>query len=169
MRCQVELVGRLSESPDLRAYPNGDRLALLTVATEDSWQDRQTGERKVRTTWHTVRVSKRGVVKAVDRNLAKGDLVMIVGSLRYSEWVDDQQTRRRTAEIVVKAPDHHILFLSATKLEPPHSARSLASGWRLSISVRHRTSERPRLSFSSSSVMIRSPLILAAALISDGL
>jgi single-strand DNA-binding protein len=119
MRCQVELVGRLSEDPDLRTYPNGDRLALLTVATEDGWQDRQTGERKVRTTWHTVRVSKLGVVKAVGRDLARGDLVMVVGALRYSEWIDDQQIRRRTAEIVVKAADHVVLFLGAARPEPP--------------------------------------------------
>lgn len=119
MRCQVELVGRLSEEPDLRAYPNGDRLALLTVVTEEGWQDRQTGERKVRTTWHTVRVSKLGVVKAIGRALAGGDLVMVVGALRYSEWIDDQQTHRRTAEIVVKAADHQVLFLRTAKPEPP--------------------------------------------------
>jgi single-strand DNA-binding protein len=119
MRCQVELIARLSEDPDLRTYPNGDRLALLTVATEEGWQDRQTGERKVRTTWHTVRISKLGVVKAIGRDLARGDLVMIIGTLRYSEWVDNQQTHRRTAEIVVKAADHQIIFLRAARLEPP--------------------------------------------------
>lgn len=119
MRCYVELIGRLSRDPDIQAFENGDRLAILTVATEETWRDRQSGERRVRTTWHTVRVNKAGVTKAIERDLRLGALVFVKGGLRYSEWIDAAQTKRKTAEIVVKAADHEVLFLDAAGSSSP--------------------------------------------------
>lgn len=112
MRCYIELVGRLSAQPDIRDLPNGDKVAILTVVTEETWIDRASSERQTRSTWHTVRVAKLGIVKAIQRQLSIDALVLVVGSLRYSEWTDAQNVRRRTAEVVVKGADHQLIFLT---------------------------------------------------------
>lgn len=113
MRCHVELIGRLSQDPDIRTFPNGDRFAFLTIETEEAWRDKATGERKLRTTWHVVRVAKAGIVKAIERQVSAGALVFVAGTLRYSEWTDKEQVRRRTAEVLIKASEHQVLFLNA--------------------------------------------------------
>ena len=112
MRCHIELIGKVAKDPDIRVFTKGDRHAFLSIETVEGWRDRQTGERRTRSTWHDVRVSKAGIVKAIERGLRAGELVFIAGSLRYSDWTDDKQVRRRTAEVVVKAADHQLLFLS---------------------------------------------------------
>ena len=117
MRCHIELIGFLSRAPELRSLGNGDRHAYLTLETREGWRDRATGERRTRSTWHDVRVSKAGIVKAIERVLAAGDLVFVSGALRYSDWTDAAQVRRRTAEIVVKAPEHQLIFLSGVAEE----------------------------------------------------
>jgi single-strand DNA-binding protein len=119
MRCHIELIGRLSIDPEFRSVANGDRHVILSIATTEGWRDRATGERKTRSTWHDVRVSKAGLVKAIERSLKAGDLVFVSGSLRYSEWTDSSQVRRKTAEIAVKAADHQLIFLSTDEQEPP--------------------------------------------------
>lgn len=97
----------------MRTLANGDRHAFLCVETREGWRDRETGERRSRSTWHDVRVAKAGIVKAIERSLGAGHLVFLAGALRYSEWTDAQQVRRKTAEIVIKAAEHQLLFLSA--------------------------------------------------------
>lgn len=119
MRCHVELIGRLGEAPELVTYPNGDRFALLRLVTEEGWQDRRTGERKVKETAHAVRISKQGAVKAIERTLDKGDLVLISGILRYADWSDENGQTRRSVEIAVKGADHHVLFLGVAAREAP--------------------------------------------------
>lgn len=118
MRCHIELIGILAKPPQIRSLANGDRHAFLSIETREGWRDRQTGERHTRSTWHDVRVTKAGVVKAIERDLCGGELVFLSGALRYSEWTDDAQIRRKTAEIVVKAPEHQLLFLGASEPDP---------------------------------------------------
>jgi single-strand DNA-binding protein len=119
MRCHIELIGRLSADPMFRDLPNGDRHAILSIETTEGWRDRATGERRNRSTWHDVRVSKAGLVKAIDRTLKTGDLIYLSGSLRYSEWTDSSQVRRKTAEIAVKASEHQLIFLCVAGQDPP--------------------------------------------------
>lgn len=113
MRCIIELIGTIARAPDVRVLGNGDRHIVLCVETVEGWRDRETGERKLRSTWHDVRVTKAGIVKAIERGLTVGDLVFLVGGLRYSDWTDAQDVRRKTAEIVIKAPEHQLIFLPA--------------------------------------------------------
>jgi single-strand DNA-binding protein len=117
MRCHIELIGRLAAAPSFRDLPNGDRHAFLSLETTEGWRDRATGERRTRSTWHDVRISKAGVVKAVERGCKAGDLLFVSGALRYSDWTDAGGARRRTAEVAVKASEHQLLFLSSP--EPP--------------------------------------------------
>jgi single-strand DNA-binding protein len=119
MRSHIELIGRLSAEPEFRQLPNGDRHAFLRVETIEQWKDRTTGARQTRSTWHDVRVSKAGIVKAIERHSRAGDLLFVSGSLRYREWTDGKGTHRKTADVAVKGAEHQFLFLSAPVDEPP--------------------------------------------------
>jgi single-strand DNA-binding protein len=110
MRCYIELLGRIDRDPEIHRRAD-DRFAVLNLATEETWHDRASGEQRTRSTWHIVRVTKAGVVKAIERELRAGALVFVAGSLRYSDWTDGQGTVRRTAEVVVRAPEHQLIFL----------------------------------------------------------
>ena len=112
MRCHIELIGTVAKAPEFRTLGNGDRHAILSVETQEGWRDRETGERKARSTWHDVRVAKAGIVKAIERGLSAGDLVFVSGALRYSDWTDGQNVRRKTAEVLVKASEHQLIFLT---------------------------------------------------------
>ena len=73
MRSYIELIGTVTKAPEIRVLPNGDRLALLIIETTETWHDCATGERRSRSTWHDVRISKAGIVKAIERtNLSAG-------------------------------------------------------------------------------------------------
>jgi single-strand DNA-binding protein len=112
MRSYVELIGHVARRPEIRLHANGDRHALMVVETREEWRDRNSGEQRSRSTWHDVKVTKAGLVKAIERQLTGGELVFVTGTLRYSDWVDGQNVQRRTSEVSVKAPEHHVLFLS---------------------------------------------------------
>ena len=111
MRCIIELIGRLSIDPVIRPSHGGDCHAFLKVETIERWQDRASGEQRTRSTWHDVKVAKSGLVKAIGRQLKQGDLVFVAGTLRYSEWTDPSEVKRKTAEILVKAAEHQLIFL----------------------------------------------------------
>lgn len=118
MRCHIELIGFVAKAPEFRDLPNGDRHAILAIETREGWRDRATGERRTRSTWHDVRVTKAGVVKAIERTVTIGELVFVSGSLRYSDWTDAQKVERRTAEIAVKSPEHQLIFLASPDTGP---------------------------------------------------
>ncbi|HWJ37878.1 MAG TPA: single-stranded DNA-binding protein [Sphingomicrobium sp.] len=111
MRCIIELIGRLSSDPMIRPSHGGDRHAFLKIETIERWQDRTSGAQRTRSTWHDVKVAKSGIVKAIERQLKQGDLVFVAGTLRYSEWTDASEVKRKTAEILVKAAEHQLIFL----------------------------------------------------------
>ncbi len=118
MRSHVELIGRVAGRPEFRVKANGDKHALLVVETREEWRDRTSGEPRCRSTWHDVKVTKAGVVKALERRIAGGELVFVIGTLRYSEWVDANNVKRRTSEVSVRAPEHQLLFLAIAPGSP---------------------------------------------------
>lgn len=82
---QVELIGRLGNDPEFRTLNSGDRVCNIRLATTETWKN-DAGERKERTTWHTVEVFGKGKVNAIEKCLRKGSLVHIIGQLRYDEY-----------------------------------------------------------------------------------
>ena len=111
MRCTVEVIGYLGADPEIRTTTSGRRVASLRVATSEGWKDRETQERRERTTWHSVEVWKQGAVKAIEECLQKGSKVLVTGILRYDDWTDREGGKRTSAKIAVDAPAHQILFL----------------------------------------------------------
>ena len=96
---KVILIGHLGKDPEVRYFPNGDAVCNVTIATSDSWIDKQSGEKKERPEWHNV-VFTRKLAEIAGQYLKKGSKVYVEGSLRTRKWEKDG-VDRYTTEIVV--------------------------------------------------------------------
>lgn len=96
---KVILVGRLGRDPEVRHTNTGNIVVNFTVATSDTWTDRQTGEKKEKTEWHRV-VAFQKLAELCGNYLAKGRQVYVEGSLQTREWADKDGNKRYTTEIV---------------------------------------------------------------------
>ena len=98
---KVILIGNLGQDPEVKTFQNGGRIANLRLATSENWKDKQTGERKERTEWHTVVLQSEGLVGVAERFLRKGSKVYIEGQLRTRKWQDQSGNDRYTTEVSV--------------------------------------------------------------------
>ena len=96
---KVILVGNLGKDPEVRYMPNGNAIANITLATTDSWKDKQTGEQQEKTEWHRV-VMFRRLGEIAGEYLKKGSQVYIEGKLQTRKWQDNSGNDRYTTEIV---------------------------------------------------------------------
>lgn len=97
---KVILIGNVGNEPDIRYFPSGDGVANLSLATSDSWKDRNTGEPQERTEWHRV-VIRGKLVEVVKQYVHKGSKLYLEGSLRTRKWQGQDGQDRYTTEIVV--------------------------------------------------------------------
>ncbi len=95
---KVIIVGNLGKDPETRYAPNGDAICNITVATTDTWKDKQTGEKKEQTEWHRVSFFGR-LAEIAGQYLRKGSAVYVEGSLRTRKWQDKEGQDRYTTEI----------------------------------------------------------------------
>jgi single-strand DNA-binding protein len=98
---KVILVGNLGADPEVKSFQNGGRIANLRIATSENWKDKNTGERKERTEWHTVVLNSDGLVGVAERFLRKGSKVYVEGQLRTRKWQDQSGNDRYTTEVSV--------------------------------------------------------------------
>lgn len=99
---KVILVGNLGKDPEIRTMQNGGRVANFTLATSETWKDRNTGERREKTEWHRVSVWNDGLVGVIERFLKKGSKVYLEGQLETRKWTDQGGQERYTTEVVLK-------------------------------------------------------------------
>ncbi|MCL6238239.1 MULTISPECIES: single-stranded DNA-binding protein [Acinetobacter] len=95
---KVILVGTLGRDPETKTFPNGGSLTQFSIATSDSWTDKNTGERKEQTEWHRIVLHNR-LGEIAQQYLRKGSKVYIEGSLRTRQWTDQGGQERYTTEI----------------------------------------------------------------------
>ena len=95
---KVIIVGNLGRDPETRTFPSGDMVANVRIATTDRWKDRETGENKEATEWHSVVFNGR-LAEIVGQYLRKGSQVYVEGSLRTRKWTDQSGQERYTTEI----------------------------------------------------------------------
>jgi single-strand DNA-binding protein len=99
---KVILVGNLGQDPQSKSFQNGGKVVNLRIATSESWKDRNSGERKEKTEWHTVAIFNEGLANVAERFLRKGSKVYIEGSLQTRKWQDQSGADRYSTEIVLQ-------------------------------------------------------------------
>lgn len=99
---KVILVGNLGRDPEVRSFQNGGKVVNLRIATSETWRDRNSGERKERTEWHSVAIFNEPLGKIAEQYLKKGSTVYIEGQLETRKWQDQSGQDRYTTEIVLR-------------------------------------------------------------------
>ncbi|AXS40550.1 single-stranded DNA-binding protein [Breoghania sp. L-A4] len=99
---KVILVGNLGADPEIRRTQDGRPIANLSVATSDSWRDKNTGERRERTEWHRVVIFNEGLCKVAEQYLRKGSKVYLEGQLQTRKWQDQSGQDKYSTEVVLQ-------------------------------------------------------------------
>lgn len=109
---RVQLIGHLGQDPEIRRTQDGRPIANFTLATTESWKDKNTGERKEQTDWHRCVCFNEGLCKVIEQYIKKGDKIYLEGALKTRKWTDKSGTERYTTEVVLRAYNGQILMLS---------------------------------------------------------
>jgi single-strand DNA-binding protein len=99
---KVILVGNLGRDPESRSFQNGGKVVNLRIATSESWKDKNSGERKEKTEWHSVAIFNEGLANVAERFLRKGSKVYIEGQLQTRKWQDQNGQDKYSTEIVLQ-------------------------------------------------------------------
>ena len=99
---KVILVGNLGRDPESRSFQNGGKVVNLRIATSESWKDKNSGEKKEKTEWHSVSIFNEGLANVAERFLRKGSKVYIEGALQTRKWQDAQGQDKYSTEIVLQ-------------------------------------------------------------------
>lgn len=108
---RVTLVGNVGKDPESKSFSNGGKVVNLTLATSETWKDKQTGERKEKTEWHTISVFQDGLTGIVESYVKKGSKILVEGKLQTRKWQDQSGNDRYSTEVVLQGPDARILLL----------------------------------------------------------
>ena len=99
---KVILVGNLGRDPDVRTFQNGGKVCNLRIATSERWRDRNTGENRERTEWHSVAIFSEPLAKIAEQYLRKGSKVYLEGQLETRKWQDQSGQDRYSTEVVLR-------------------------------------------------------------------
>ncbi len=110
---KVIIVGNLGADPEVRTFNNGGKVCNLRIATSESWKDRNTGERKEKTEWHSVAIFSEGLAGVAEKYLRKGSKVYIEGKLQTRKWQDQSGNDRYSTEIVLQGFDGKLEMLDS--------------------------------------------------------
>ncbi|WP_028879878.1 single-stranded DNA-binding protein [Terasakiella pusilla] len=99
---KVILVGNLGRDPEVRFTNDGSKIVNMSIATSESWKDRQSGERRERTEWHRVVVFNERLADVAERFLRKGSTIYLEGALQTRKWTDQSGVEKYTTEIVLQ-------------------------------------------------------------------
>ena len=106
------LIGRLGADPEIKQMVNGKSVARLSLATSQSWKDKNTGEKKEKTEWHRVVVFNEGLVNVVQQYLKKGAQVYIEGQISTRKWKDEQSGQDKySTEVVIQGYNSSLTML----------------------------------------------------------
>ena len=111
---KVLLIGRLGADPDIKQMVNGKSVARLSLATSNTWKDKNTGEKKEKTEWHRVVIFNEGLVNVVQQYVKKGAQVYIEGQLTTRKWKDEKSgLDRYSTEIILQGFNSSFKILSS--------------------------------------------------------
>jgi len=99
---KVILIGNLGRDPEVRSFQNGGKVCNLRIATSETWKDKNTGERREKTEWHSVAIFNDGLVRIAEQYLKKGSKVYIEGALQTRKWQDQSGQDKYSTEVVLQ-------------------------------------------------------------------
>ncbi len=99
---KVILVGNLGADPEVRTFQNGGRVCNFRIATSENWKDRDSGERRERTQWHSVAIFSEPLARIAEQYLRKGSKVYVEGQLETRKWQDQSGQDRYSTEVVLR-------------------------------------------------------------------
>ena len=99
---KVILVGNVGQDPEVRTTQDGREIATFSLATSESWKDKNSGEKKDKTEWHRIVIFSQGLVGIVKNYVKKGNKIYIEGALQSRKWTDNQGNEKTTTEIVLQ-------------------------------------------------------------------
>ncbi|MEO1363104.1 MAG: single-stranded DNA-binding protein [Pseudomonadota bacterium] len=108
---KVILIGNLGRDPEVRTFQNGGKVCNLRIATSENWKDRNTGERKERTEWHSVAIFNENLARLAEQYLRKGSKVYLEGKLETRKWQDQSGQDRYSTEVVLRPYAGEMTFL----------------------------------------------------------
>jgi single-strand DNA-binding protein len=108
---KVILIGNLGADPEIRRTQDGRPIANLRIATSESWRDKNSGERREKTEWHTVVVFNEGLCKIAEQYLRKGSKVYLEGALQTRKWQDKEGNDRYSTEVVLQGFNSQLTML----------------------------------------------------------
>jgi single-strand DNA-binding protein len=108
---KVILIGNLGRDPEIRRTQDGRPVANFTVATSETWRDKNTGERKERTEWHRVVIFSEGLCRVVEQYLKKGSKVYLEGQLQTRKWQDQSGQDKYSTEVVLQGFNSQLVML----------------------------------------------------------
>ena len=107
------LIGNVGQDPDIRTTQSGAKIAAFSLATNESWTDKRSGERVERTEWHRIVVFNEPLAELVEKFVGKGDKLYVEGTLRTREWEDSEGVQRYTTEITLGTFDGRVVLLGS--------------------------------------------------------
>ena len=111
---KVLLIGRLGADPEIKQMVNGKSVARMSIATSNTWKDKNTGEKKEKTEWHRVVIFNEGLVKVVQQYVKKGAQVYIEGQLTNRKWKDEKTgVDKYSTEVVLQGFNSSFKILSS--------------------------------------------------------
>lgn len=112
---KVALLGNVGKDPEIRSLQNGNRIANLALATNESWVDKQSGERKQKVEWHRVVVFNEHLVDVIEKFVTKGKQIYIEGALQTRKWTDQSGQEKFTTEVVLQKFRGELVLLGSNE------------------------------------------------------
>lgn len=112
---RAELIGHLGRDPEIRTQTNGEKIATLSLATSESWTDKQSGEKREKTEWHRIVIFSDKLARVAETYCRKGSRIFVAGQIQTRKWTDKAGVERYTTEIVLSGFDSKFLLLGDPK------------------------------------------------------
>lgn len=119
---KATILGNVGKDPEIRTTQSGGKIASLTIATSESWKDRNSGERKERTEWHRVAIMSAPLAEVVEKYVKKGSKLYLEGQLQTRKWTDQSGQDRYTTEIVISGFGGQLVMLDGRSSDGGSSA-----------------------------------------------
>ena len=125
---KVLLIGRLGADPEIKQMVNGKSVARLSLATSQSWKDKNTREKKEKTEWHRIVVFNEGLVNVVQQYLKKGAQIYVEGQISTRKWKDEASGQDKySTEVIIQGYNSSLTMLGGNSMNENQSSQNLKS------------------------------------------